>query len=331
MTSNTPETFVVEPKKRKNNLRATAFVLLGTLAVGAVGAGVVGTTIAGQTVQSSVAQNTGEARSASIILGTTPMAFDVTPGYPTTRTFTVTNDGGVPLDYALSATTFTGFENPNHPAYRDTIVTITDITDGAAGTPQQYGLNWTGSLAEFRDTAVGGAAGIEATLAPNETRNFSITMATPFDVNADEWDAAKVSGSSSATNGHTQAFSFTYTAVGTQVRPTDNGSAWRDAATYDGSMAAWTLPNAALRAALNVTLSGNNLSGPFVPGATADSSSNMGIDPAAGAPAEAVTERTFRDSAGRELGKVWLDAEGNVVNADVDGDGIEYNADGTSR
>lgn len=327
--TNTPEAFVAAPKKRKNHLRITAIAIAAAMLAG--GGAVVGTTIAGQTVQSTVGQNVGEARSASIILGTTPMSFDVTPGYPSSNTFSVTNDGGVPLDYALSATSFTGFDNENHPAYRDTIVTITDITEGEAGTAQQYGLNWTGTLAQFRDTAVGGPAGIETPLAPNETRQFRITMATPFDVNANEWEAAKVSGSSSATNGHTQAFSFTYTAVGTQVRPTDNGSAWRDAATYDGSMAAYELPNSALRAALNVTINGNNLSGPFIPGATADGWSDMGIDPAAGAPAEAVTERTFRDAAGRELGKVWLDAEGNVVNADVDGDGIQYNADGTSR
>lgn len=324
--TNTPEAFMAAPKKRKNHLRFAAFALVGTLLAG--GGAVVGTTIAGQTVQSTVGQNVGEARSASIILGTTPMTFDVTPGYSSTNTFSVKNDGGVPLDYALSATSFTGFENENHPAYRDTIVTITDITEGEAGTAQQYGLNWTGTLAQFRDTAVGGNAGI---LAPNETRQFRITMATPFDVDANEWDAAKVSGSASATNGHTQAFYFAYTAIGTQVRPTDNGSAWRDAATYDASMAAYELPNSALRAALNVTINGNNLSGPFVPGATADGWSDVGIDPAAGAPAEAVTERTFRDSAGRVLGKVWLDASGNVVNADVDGDGIQYNADGTRR
>lgn len=327
MTS-TPEAFMAAPKKRKNHLRTVAFAVAGTLLLGGIG-GVVGTTIAGQTVKSTVSGNTGEARSASIVLGTSPMAFDVTPGYSTTKTFTVRNDGGVALDYILAATSFNGFEAQNHPAYNDTQVTITDITEGAVGSAEQYGLKWQGTLAQFRDTAVGGSAGVETPLAPNEVRTFSITMATPFDVDADAWDAAKSSGSSNAAVGHAQGFSFDYTAIGTQIRPTDSGSAWRDAATYNPSMAAWELPASALRAALSVTLNGNNLDGPFVAGVNASGSSDVDIDPARNAPAEAVKERLFRDAAARSLGSVWVDANGNLVgDGDADGDGIHYDADG---
>ncbi len=130
---------MAKPVKRKNNLRATAFVLLGTLAVGAVGAGVVGTTIAGQTVKSTVSQNTGEARSASIILGSTAMAFDVTPGYLTTRTFTVKERRRRTAGLRAERYVLQRLREPENPAYRDTIVTVTDVTDGAVGTAQQYG------------------------------------------------------------------------------------------------------------------------------------------------------------------------------------------------
>ncbi len=43
-------------------------------------------------------------------------------------------------------------------------------------------------------------------------------------------------------------------------------------------MAAWTMPNSALRAALKVSIAGDNLAGPFVPGSKADGWSDMGID-----------------------------------------------------
>ncbi len=77
----------------------------------------------------------------------------------------------------------------------------------------------------MRSSATGGGRLPQVSKHPRTERNSLVRYhhGDTLDVNADEWDAAKVSGSSSATNGHTQGFTFDYTAIGTQVRPTDSG------------------------------------------------------------------------------------------------------------
>lgn len=311
------------PVKRKSALRVIGVGVAGVLGVAALGAGV-NAIYAAQVAQDTKADSVGEVRHTSIFIDKKAMSFDVTPGFSTTDTFTVTNDGGVPTHLSLPVTTFNGFEKVSHPAYADTIVTVTDITNGE--NPEDLnGIRWTGTLAQFRDTTLGA----DRIFMPNEERTFRVTMATPFDVDGDAWAQARPTTSQDGTLGSTDKFTFDLTAIGSQVRELEGGgSDFRDAATYDSSMAVWTLPTEDVRAALGVTINGNNLSGPFLPGI--DATTNVDGPAQGDAPEGAVTQRTFLDKGGRILGTIWLDAEGNLFgDGDADGDGFHYNLDGT--
>lgn len=300
MTANS--TPVPGTSKKRNSKGAVAIGLAALLAIG----GGIGVTLATQSSKDSTAVE-WETQLLKVTSSETA-AFNLTPGVTTpVQQVTITHAGGpnIAAHAGFAATPFI----PTAPAaLDDTVVRVWDVGVSGEDDPSTdgNGLYWEGTLRDFLNTSF-----ISNTLIRGgESTQFGIAVATPYDVDANDWLMGEIAASINRSE---------FISLAVQADPT-NESDLSKGSIFDGAAGLRTA-NASLVLAAAADLNG---SGPVV-GLPAFE------DDAQTVPGSVIRTFYTDPSMTTGLGSILLDAskgdgdDGRILNSDYDGDGTHLN------
>lgn len=181
-------TAVPKSAKSRKSRSLIALVVVGSLALGG---GVAGVTFATQAAKDSTAV-TWEQQLIGIT-ATENAAFNLTPGaVPTTQYLDIANTGGTGIKgHASFAPTY--FTPTVPAALDDAIVRVWDTAVSGPTDPSEVGTvgYWEGTLREFLNTGFVSNTAI----AGGQSAGFGISVATPYDVDTNDWLVGEISES----------------------------------------------------------------------------------------------------------------------------------------